>query len=83
MNRMAIAINAAAGQWRAGSMARGTLTDRMLVRATMVGLATIGSGGRSSVIEVLDPLFIFIAPKGVDAEISDFRRNLLEMGPID
>jgi hypothetical protein len=54
----------------------------MLVRATMVGLATIGSGGRSSVIEVLDPLFIFIAPKGVDAEISDFRRNLLEMGPI-
>jgi hypothetical protein len=39
------------------------LTDRMLVRATMVGLATIGSGGRSSVIEILDPLFIFIAQK--------------------
>jgi hypothetical protein len=82
VNRMAIAINAAAGRWRAGSMARAILTAPMLVLATMDGLATIGSGGRSSVIEVLDPLFIFTAPKGVDAEMSDFRKNLLEMGQI-
>jgi hypothetical protein len=38
-------------------MARAILTAPMLVRATMVGLATTGSGGRSSVIEVMDPLF--------------------------